>query len=222
MASSYILVSWGVWIILNEGFISHQWPQVLFGLHAVLQVKVVLVSFSEVLASIWNIHVQNGSSPIKPSEELNWKFYPLRPTGRGFSWQMTPPVIWVGLCSSPVDFGDILAPLRLRVEQRTSCLSLAERCGTHQQRLEELLGWCFVVRCEVYIHLLYFKWFKRLRSNKSYTVLTWNMKCLCCSRCLPKVKLCIWYMLIDCLKSSGCSWRTKGTTCVCEPYVHHF
>ena len=37
-----------------------------------------------------------------------------------------------------------LSPLRLRVEQRISCFSLAERRGTYRRCFEELLGRLFV------------------------------------------------------------------------------
>ena len=37
-----------------------------------------------------------------------------------------------------------LSPLRLRVEQRISCFSLAERPGTYRRCFEELLGRLFV------------------------------------------------------------------------------
>ena len=172
---------------------------------------VVLWQFS---SAVWNINVKNTSmSDVKKSSKrFDRKMSPhlffklIRPT-----WHLPS---FERVCTSHHLGGrDILAPLRLRVEQWISSLSIAERRGTYRRRFEELLGWIWTVLfvcCEV-LRLLYFRCFKVNRSS-------WNMKRFVLHRMPAKSQNCAFdNFLIDCLKSLGCIWRTKGTTCVCEP-----
>ena len=156
--------------------------RVLFKIHGVLRVNVFPWSFR---SAVWDINfVQNGLRRMKSFEsfqELKWELYPHAFVElMWLYYKMAPPVIAV-----------FLSWMRLRVEQRISSLSFAERRETHRRRLEELLGWLLFVRSGFYVFLV--KW---LESYKSYTTAlpgTWNVHVV--SDACQESRLRIWYFL---------------------------
>ena len=77
------------------------------------------------------IEVRNVISRLKLEKFPQFFWESLDPLW-GSSWKMALPVIW--------SFAVFLCQLRLRVEQRISYFSLAERREIHHRGLEELLG----------------------------------------------------------------------------------
>lgn len=207
-------MSWLAWHV-GIGFMWHMW--VLFG-YMVLAGECLSCS---VLLNCYHhhefyLHVENGST-LTEVRNVIWRikleqvphlFFELILTHRGFSWQMTPPVIWVGLRPSP-SWG-----YELSKEYHLLALQSDEALITDALRscLDDGFG---------SQRILCFFWSNGLSHIRVILPLYLEHEMFMLHRMPAKSQDCAFYiLLIDYLKSLGCSWRTKGTTRVCEPHVN--